>query len=113
VCGAVAHVLGHERTATINAGDNFLELGFSSFTALELNNRLGEALRRRFPPTAMYDHPTPRKLVRYIEAELAGTGPADQAVPGQATADAQQVEDQQRNGADDTDEQHANGTSRT
>jgi acyl transferase domain-containing protein/acyl carrier protein len=118
VCGAAAQVLGHERTATIDPDDNFLELGFSSFTALELNNRLGEALRRRFPPAAMYDHPTPRELVRYIQAELAGTGPADQAlpdqaVPGQAAADAQPVEDKQRNGADDTDEQRANGTRRT
>ena len=101
VCGAAAQVLGHGRTAAIGPDDNFLELGFSSFTALELNNHLGEALRRRFPPATMYDHPTPRDLVRYIHGEMAGTVPAEQAVPGQATADTRPVEDEQRNGADD------------
>ncbi|HEX2315832.1 MAG TPA: type I polyketide synthase [Thermomonospora sp.] len=71
-----ASVLGHDSPEAIDAEHNFLELGFSSFTALELSNRF-KAAGLPVPPVAIYDHPTPTALVRHVRAELtalAATG---------------------------------------
>jgi acyl carrier protein len=71
-----AAVLGHDAPEGIDPDGNFLDLGFSSFTALELSNRLDAATGLRLPPVAIYDHPTPTELVRYVRSELLGEDPA-------------------------------------
>jgi acyl transferase domain-containing protein len=68
-----ASVLGYASASEIEIESNFLELGFSSFTAMELNNRLGVVLELALSPVAIYDNPTPGALVRYIRAALADT----------------------------------------
>jgi acyl transferase domain-containing protein len=79
----VASVLGHTTAAQIETASSFLELGFSSFTALELNNRLGAALELTLSPIAIYDNPTPDALVEYIRTELAGERGAGTTGPDQ------------------------------
>ncbi|MEU9952567.1 acyl carrier protein, partial [Streptomyces sp. NPDC047939] len=66
-----AHVLGHESPESIAAEDNFLEIGFSSFTALEVRNRLCEATGLLLPPVLLFDHPTPSAVAGFIRDELA------------------------------------------
>ncbi|MDX3855869.1 acyltransferase domain-containing protein, partial [Streptomyces sp. AK02-01A] len=63
-------VLGHGATETIEADDLFLDIGFTSFTALEVRNLLCEATGLDLPPVVLFDHPTPRALVAFIHSEL-------------------------------------------
>jgi acyl transferase domain-containing protein len=66
-----ADVLGHESPESIAAEDNFLDIGFSSFTALEVRNRLCEATGLLLPPVLLFDHPTPSAVAGFIRDELA------------------------------------------
>nr|WP_281390703.1 acyltransferase domain-containing protein [Sphaerisporangium rubeum] len=66
-----AEVLGHPTPETIGADDNFLHIGFSSFTALEVRNRLCEATGLQLPPVLLYDYPTPAAVAVYLEERLA------------------------------------------
>jgi acyl transferase domain-containing protein len=66
-----AAVLGHDAPTSINDDDNFTDIGFSSFTALEVRNRLSEATSLALPALVIYDHPTPATLVNYLRTELA------------------------------------------
>ncbi|MFF7654294.1 phosphopantetheine-binding protein, partial [Streptomyces sp. NPDC007983] len=66
-----AEVLGYASPKLIEPEDNFLEIGFSSFTALEVRNRLCEATGLELPPVLLFDHPTPRDLASHLATELA------------------------------------------
>ncbi|WP_316777876.1 type I polyketide synthase [Streptomyces sasae] len=65
-----ADVLGHTSTELIGADDSFLDIGLSSFTALEVRNRLCEATGLLLPPVLLFDHPTPAAVVRFLEEQL-------------------------------------------
>ncbi|WP_151775682.1 type I polyketide synthase [Streptomyces abyssomicinicus] len=65
-----ADVLGHADPDAIGVSENFLDMGFSSFTALEVRNRLCEATGLLIPPVAMYDHPTPGALADFLRDEV-------------------------------------------
>ncbi|WP_437112627.1 type I polyketide synthase [Streptomyces hydrogenans] len=65
-----AEVLGHASPELIDAEDNFLDIGFSSFTALEVRNRLCEATGLPLPPVLLFDHPTPAAVARFMEERL-------------------------------------------
>ncbi|MFE9045849.1 type I polyketide synthase [Streptomyces sp. NPDC007818] len=65
-----AEVLGHAAPELIDAEDNFLDIGFSSFTALEVRNRLCEATGLPLPPVLLFDHPTPAAVARFMEEQL-------------------------------------------
>ncbi|MGW1958455.1 KR domain-containing protein, partial [Streptomyces sp. NPDC001920] len=75
-----AAVLGHSAPDAVEVDVDFLSLGFSSITALELSNRLGAAgLDVELEPAAVYDHPTPAALARHLHDLLGGraeVGPA-------------------------------------
>src|SRR5262249_8660995 len=52
----------------VDAGDadrTFTDLGVTSATAVELTVRLGAATGRHVPPTAIFDHTTPRALAAH------------------------------------------------
>ncbi|WP_214103115.1 type I polyketide synthase [Acrocarpospora catenulata] len=66
-----AEVLGHAAPDSIDPEDNFLHIGFSSFTALEVRNRLCEATGLVLPPVLLYDYPTPAAVAGFLEERLA------------------------------------------
>lgn len=77
VLNQVAEVLGHSSAALIEDDASLLEIGFSSFTALELSNRLKEETGMVLPAAAIFDHPTPSALAGYLRDELAGRRDSD------------------------------------
>ncbi|QTD96720.1 type I polyketide synthase [Streptomyces cyanogenus] len=71
VRGRTAAVLGHASAQSVDPDGEFTDLGFSSFTALELTTLIREA-GLPMSLTAVYDHPTPTALARHLHAEAAG-----------------------------------------
>ncbi|CAM2064002.1 Amino acid adenylation domain-containing protein [Sulfidibacter corallicola] len=74
LCALWAEVLGTE-----NAGldDHFFELGGHSLAAAQLVARVRNRFHIALPIRALFDHPTPRELIRRIrENDPAGEGPA-------------------------------------
>ena len=53
--------------------DNFLDLGFSSFTVLELCGALREATDLDVSPVAVFENPTPMALATYLRIALRDT----------------------------------------
>ncbi len=94
--GAVASVLGFDRSWTPDPQSGFFELGMDSLMAVELRNRLQAALGRSLSPTLVFKHPTVQDLAGYLLAEVAeptSRGRADrrpearpEASPGSAVA---------------------------
>ncbi|MER6154414.1 SDR family NAD(P)-dependent oxidoreductase [Streptomyces sp. NPDC001868] len=85
-----AAALGHPDADTVQAGRPFKELGFDSLTAVDFRNRLATATGLRLPVSVVFDHPSPRRMVRALYAELfedaPTAAPATTAATG-ATAD--------------------------
>ncbi|MFI0809396.1 SDR family NAD(P)-dependent oxidoreductase [Streptomyces echinatus] len=69
----VAAVLGHGGDMTLDPRRSFRESGFDSLTAVELRNRLGEAVGLRLPATLVFDYPDANALVGHLRTELLGT----------------------------------------
>jgi hypothetical protein len=69
VRGQAAAVLGLATAEDIAADGSFLDLGMSSFAALELSNRLRPA-GVELPPGTVFDHPTPTELALHLHAAL-------------------------------------------
>ncbi|WP_145871328.1 type I polyketide synthase [Streptomyces capillispiralis] len=68
----IAAVLGHTDGERVDALTPFQELGFSSLMTTELRSALARATGLRLPTSLLFDHPTPRRLAGFIEAELLG-----------------------------------------
>ncbi|MBN6037095.1 acyltransferase domain-containing protein [Amycolatopsis sp. 195334CR] len=64
-------VLGHTSPEAIGVEDSLLDHGFSSFTALELSNRLQVASGVQIPPVAIYDQPTLGAVIAHLRDTLA------------------------------------------
>ncbi|MEV6166546.1 type I polyketide synthase [Streptomyces sp. NPDC052052] len=56
---------------TVGADERFLDMGFSSFMALQLRNELSTVTGVEISVTAVFDHPTPRDLSRMLSSEPA------------------------------------------
>ncbi|MEV4316928.1 beta-ketoacyl synthase N-terminal-like domain-containing protein [Actinocrispum sp. NPDC049592] len=65
-----AAVLGHASADTVDSDTTFIESGLTSFTALDLRNRLCTATGLILPPVVVFELPTPRSLAEYVRTEL-------------------------------------------
>jgi acyl transferase domain-containing protein len=87
VRGQVAAVLGYSSGQEIEAERTFLDLGFDSATAVELRNRLVAATAMPFPPTLVFDYPSPAALAGYLAAAATpGSGGSPEAEVEEALA---------------------------
>ncbi|MGV9853737.1 SDR family NAD(P)-dependent oxidoreductase, partial [Streptomyces sp. NPDC003442] len=68
----VATALGHEGREAVDLGRTFKELGFDSLGAVDFRNRLNTTTGLRLSTTLLFDHPTPRALVRHLRDRLLG-----------------------------------------
>ncbi|MEV3934271.1 type I polyketide synthase, partial [Streptomyces sp. NPDC049944] len=66
-----AALLGHGSREAVPADRAFLDLGFSSISAVELRNRLDAASGLSLPATLVYDYPSPGALARHLRSQLA------------------------------------------
>ncbi|MCO5975060.1 SDR family NAD(P)-dependent oxidoreductase [Actinoallomurus sp. WRP6H-15] len=69
-----AAVLGYASAGEIDPRSSLLELGLSSFTVLELGNRINEVIGIQVPPTVIFDYPSLAGLAHHLYAELALLG---------------------------------------
>ncbi|WP_420713446.1 type I polyketide synthase, partial [Streptomyces sp. NRRL WC-3549] len=86
-----AALLGHGSKEAVPTDRAFLDLGFSSISAVELRNRLDAASGLSLPTTLVYDYPSPVALARHLRSQL---GPSQDS--GTLTAP-----DDRRDDADD------------
>ncbi|MBI0299640.1 SDR family NAD(P)-dependent oxidoreductase, partial [Streptomyces sp. PRKS01-29] len=68
----VATALGYEGPEAVELGRTFKELGFDSLGAVDFRNRLNTTTGLRLSTTLLFDHPTPRALVRHLRDRLLG-----------------------------------------
>ncbi|MES9544139.1 phosphopantetheine-binding protein, partial [Actinomadura sp. NPDC000600] len=69
---AVAEILGYAEPEAVGSDDSVVELGMSSFAALELATRLTAAIGATVRPAAVFDHPTPDGLAEHLSTVLDG-----------------------------------------
>ncbi|MDG9721070.1 type I polyketide synthase [Streptomyces sp. DH24] len=81
-----AVLLGRGEEGAVEPHREFLTMGFDSLIALELRNRLGEALGLRVPTSAVFDHRTPARLAQWLQGRLAALGGRSSDGPGHLTA---------------------------
>jgi NADPH:quinone reductase-like Zn-dependent oxidoreductase/malonyl CoA-acyl carrier protein transacylase/nucleoside-diphosphate-sugar epimerase/acyl carrier protein len=80
VCSHAAAVLGHDCADAVGMDQEFKELGFDSLGAVEFRNRLKSATGLKLQTTAVFDHPTPKALARYLASALDTDGASAPAV---------------------------------
>ncbi|MGW4060035.1 type I polyketide synthase [Amycolatopsis sp. NPDC004747] len=70
VRSAAAELLGYDTPDGVDPGRGFLELGFTSLTAVELRNRLNHETGLSLSSTIVFDEPTPAALTNHLLARL-------------------------------------------
>ncbi|CAL9612971.1 hypothetical protein SUDANB95_05636 [Actinosynnema sp. ALI-1.44] len=66
-----AFTLGLPSAAGVDEHEEFLEIGFSSLTAVELRRRLEALTGLDLPAALVYDHPTPAEVVEHLLGDRA------------------------------------------
>jgi acyl carrier protein len=75
-------MLGQNELWLPDEEQGFFGMGMDSLTSLELRNRLEKTLGVKLNATAMFDFPTPRRLVEHLSEQLdAATAKPGKAVP--------------------------------
>ncbi|RSS58324.1 acyltransferase domain-containing protein, partial [Streptomyces sp. WAC07061] len=74
----IAAVLRHDDARDIDLRETFHELGFDSWTAVELRDGLSRSTGLALPSSLLFDHPTPVALARHLTERALGrtAGPA-------------------------------------
>ncbi|WP_344330486.1 acyl carrier protein, partial [Streptomyces globosus] len=70
VRGLAAAVLGYESASEIDAEGEFLDMGLTSVTALELRDHLTGLTGLEWPADLLYEYPTPRELADAVADRL-------------------------------------------
>ncbi|MGW0203924.1 beta-ketoacyl synthase N-terminal-like domain-containing protein, partial [Nonomuraea sp. NPDC003201] len=83
----IALVLGHANAATVDTATAFKALGFDSFSAVELRNRLNAATGLQLPSSLLFDYPSPQALAAFLRAELTGGQSVQAVVTAASVAD--------------------------
>jgi len=65
----------------------FRELGLDSLAAVELHDRLAQAVGAELPVTIAFDHPTPEAVVEYLFTEVLGLADTEADEAEMAEAD--------------------------
>ena len=79
LCGIWEQVLGREG---VFAEDDFFDLGGHSLLATQLISRVRQSFRIEIPLRLLFEHPTPARLARIVEAEMrAGCEPLPPVCP--------------------------------
>ncbi|GLF98832.1 SDR family NAD(P)-dependent oxidoreductase [Streptomyces yaizuensis] len=89
VLDRAATALGHTGGEAVDADRPFRDAGFDSLASVQLRNSLNTATGVRLATTAVFDHPTPRRLAEHLTTRLSPTGaPAGSGAgkPGDALA---------------------------
>ncbi|MFJ8229629.1 SDR family NAD(P)-dependent oxidoreductase [Streptomyces sp. NPDC094448] len=68
-----ATALGHTGKEAVDPDRPFRAAGFDSLTSVQLRNGLNTATGMRLATTAVFDHPTPRKLAEHLGTRLSPT----------------------------------------
>ncbi len=68
-----ATVLDHSSTDAIEPEATFFDLGFSSYTAIQMRNELCAATGLDVPIVVVFEHPTPTAVARLLRSELAAS----------------------------------------
>lgn len=66
----ICKVLRNPDRQAIAPDTEFHGLGFDSLTSIEMTAELSEAAGLSLPATAVFDHPTPRKLASLLQSQL-------------------------------------------
>lgn len=72
----IATVLGYRDPVGVDDDRPFQNLGLDSISAVELCTHLNNAVGATLSPTVLFNHPTPRRLARYLRGTASGSQPA-------------------------------------
>ncbi|MEW2378348.1 type I polyketide synthase [Micromonospora sp. NPDC047812] len=81
-----AAVLRLSSPQALAADRSFREIGFDSLSAVEMRNRLAEAVGLNLPATLVFDRPTPEALAEHLATRLTGDDAPASAPVRAATA---------------------------
>jgi acyl transferase domain-containing protein len=71
VLRAAAAALGHGSLEDVHQGDDFLDMGFTSLSAVDFGTSIRESTGLELPLSSIYDYPTPLDLAHYITDEIS------------------------------------------